>query len=74
MVKAMINIQDRTNRVLNVIKAKHGLKDKSAAIDKVVGEYEQQFLDIRLHPEYQKKSVTRKPKDHIDKLKEYIEK
>ena len=78
MVKAMIDIHEKTNRVLNVVKAKFGLKDKSEAINKVVNEYEQLFLEVKLHPEYVKKPVNRKKKDlsfkSIEELREYIEK
>ena len=33
MVQAIINIKESTNRILNILKAKYGLKDKSQAID-----------------------------------------
>ena len=52
MVQAMINIEENTNRVLNIVKAKYGLKDKSEAINLVVGEYEEGFLVPQLRPEY----------------------
>jgi len=52
MVQAVINIHDQTNRVLNIVKAKYGLKDKSAAIELVVAEYEENFLEPELRPEY----------------------
>jgi hypothetical protein len=52
MVQAMIRIGERTNRVLNVVKAKYGLKDKSQAIELVVSNYEAQFLEPELRPEY----------------------
>jgi len=55
MVQAMININENSNRVLNIIKAKHGLRDKSQAIDLVVTEYEQTFLEPELRPEYKEK-------------------
>ena len=55
MVQAMINISEESNRVLNIIKAKYGLKDKSAAINLVVEEYEESFLEPELRPEYKKK-------------------
>ena len=55
MVQAMININERTNRVLNIVKAKYGLKDKSEAINLVVDEYEGSFLEPELRPEYKKK-------------------
>jgi len=52
MVQAVINIQEETNRVLNIVKAKFGLKDKSQAIELVVAEYEENFLEPELRPEY----------------------
>jgi hypothetical protein len=55
MVQAVIDIDDKTNRVLNIIKAKFGLKDKSQAINLVVNEYEQNFLEPELRPEYKVK-------------------
>lgn len=55
MVQAMIDINERTNRVLNIVKAKFGLRDKSKAIDLVVGEYEETSLEPELRPEYRKK-------------------
>jgi len=55
MVQAMINIDEHVNRVLNIVKAKHGLKDKSEAINLVVEEYEGNFLEPELRPEYKKK-------------------
>ncbi|MEK6940549.1 MAG: antitoxin [Nanoarchaeota archaeon] len=52
MVQAVINIDENTNRVLNIVKAKFGLKDKSEAINLVVNEYEQTALEPELRPEY----------------------
>ena len=52
MVQAVIDINENTNRVLNIVKAKFGLKDKSHAIDLVVSEYEQVSLEPELRPEY----------------------
>ena len=52
MVQAMIDIDEKTNRVLNIVKAKFGLKDKSQAINIVVEKYEQSFLEPELRPEY----------------------
>ncbi len=56
MVQAFINIEDHTNRILNVIKAKYGLKDKSAAIDMMATEYEEEILEPNLRPEYIEKA------------------
>jgi hypothetical protein len=55
MVQAVINIDEHTNRVLNIVKAKFGLRDKSEAINLVVNEYEEMSLEPELKPEYKVK-------------------
>lgn len=55
MVQAVIDIPEKVNRVLNIVKAKYGLKDKSQAIELVVNEYEQESLEPELRPEYVEK-------------------
>ena len=55
MVQAIIKIDEHTNQVLNIVKAKFGLKDKSSAIEVVVGKYEEEILEPQLKPEYAEK-------------------
>lgn len=55
MVKAIIDIEDGTNRILNIVKAKFNLKDKSEAIDIMAKQYEQTILEPQLRPEYREK-------------------
>ena len=65
MVKAIININENTNRLLNILKAKYGLKDKSQAIEKMAEEYEEEILEPELRPEYvEKLKKIRKGKYH----------
>jgi len=52
MVQAVINIKERANRILNIVKAKYGFKDKSQAIEHVIEQYETAFLEPELRPEY----------------------
>ena len=52
MVKAIINIDEHTNRLLNILKAKYGLKDKSEAIVIMAQQYEKEVLEPELKPEY----------------------
>ena len=64
MVQAIINIKENTNRILNILKAKYGLRDKSQAIDIMAKEYEQEILEPELRPEYierAKKIMKEKP-------------
>ncbi len=52
MVQAIININENANTILNIIKAKFGLKDKSAAINIMAEQYEEEILEPALRPEY----------------------
>ncbi len=66
MVQAIINIDEHTNRILNIIKAKYGLKDKSSAIDLMAKQYEEDILEPELKPEYVEKAtkiMRQKPVD-----------
>jgi hypothetical protein len=55
MVQAFININERANRVINILKAKYGLKDKSQAIELALEIIEKDYLEPELRPEYVKK-------------------
>jgi hypothetical protein len=52
MVQAIININDSANRILNIVKAKYGLKDKSQAIEIMAEKYAEDLLEPELRPEY----------------------
>ena len=52
MVKAMIDVSDEANQILNIVKARHNLKDKSEAIDFVAKEYGTELLEPELQPEF----------------------
>ena len=69
MVQAVINIDEKTNRVLNIVKAKFGLKDKSEAINLVVNEYEETTLEPELRPEYKTKIIKITKGKHLSRAK-----
>ena len=76
MVQALVEIDENTNRVLNVVKAKYGLKDKGEAIQVVVEKYIED--DPELKPEYlEKLKRIKKQKGirfkSIDELRRHIE-
>ncbi len=52
MVKAIVTIDERTNRILNILKAKHGLKDKSQAINLMAHQFEACVMEPELRPEF----------------------
>ncbi|MDP2749961.1 MAG: DUF2683 family protein [Nanoarchaeota archaeon] len=52
MVQALVEINDDTNRVLNVVKAKYDLRDKGKAIEFVVHKYIEVENEPELRPEF----------------------
>ena len=79
MVQAIIDIDEKTNRIINIVKAKFGLNDKSEAIDMIAKQYEEQVLEPEIRPEYIKKlEKIRKGKyikfKSIEELRDIIEK
>jgi hypothetical protein len=55
MVKAIVEIDEEANRVINVIKAQFALKDKSQAINEMAKQYKTLVLESEIRPEYLKK-------------------
>jgi len=52
MPTAIVKLNEEANQVINIVKAKYGLRDKSEAINKMAEEYEKQLLEPELRPEY----------------------
>lgn len=63
MVKAIVEIDEEANRVINVLKAQYGLKDKSQAINEMAKQYKVLVLESGIRPEYLRKleRVQREP-------------
>jgi hypothetical protein len=55
MVQSIIDLEENEDRVLNIVKAKFGLKNKSEAVAMITKIYEQSFLEPELRPEYIKR-------------------
>ena len=54
MVKAIIQLPEHEDRVLNVVKGKYGFKNKSEAMIFVIDQFEE-LLEPELRPEYVEK-------------------
>ena len=52
MVQALVNISEQANQVLNIVKAKYNLKDKSQAIEVIAQEYEDNILEPQFKPAF----------------------
>ena len=55
MVQALIELDENTNRVLNIVKAKYNLKDKGKAVEFLVTRYIDEEEEPDLRPEFIKK-------------------
>ena len=58
MIAARVELEDYTNKVLNVIKAKYGLLDKSQALNKFALMYGEEFVEFEPKDEYIKKAIA----------------
>ena len=52
MVQSIIDIEEKQDRIINIVKAKFGFKNKSQAIAFIAEAYEKSFLEPELKPEY----------------------
>ena len=72
LVKAIVNIDDRTNRILNIIKAKYGLRDKSQAINRMAEQFEECLMEPELRPEFIK-SLKASEREKTIKVKDFAQ-
>ena len=75
MVNAIVNISEKSNRTLNIVKAIYELNDKSQAIDKVVDEYSEKLLEPQFNPEYLAKlnAIEKEPRKKIANVDKFFE-
>ena len=67
MVQALVELDDNTNRVLNVVKAKYGLNDKGKAIELLVSKYIEEEDEPELQPEFieKMKKIQKQKSIHV---------
>ncbi len=59
MVKAIVDLSEYEDRIVNIVKGKFGLRNKSEALRLIIDEYEQEFLEPELRPEFIEKMRSR---------------
>ncbi len=52
MVQSIIDLGEDEDRILNIVKAQYGLKNKSQAISFIANKYKDAFLEPELNPEF----------------------
>lgn len=70
MVKAIVDINDGANRVINIVKAKENLNDKSQAINIIIESYGKEMLEPELRPEFIKELLEAQ-KEKTVKIKDF---
>ncbi|MDO8622812.1 MAG: DUF2683 family protein [archaeon] len=72
MVKAIVEINDEANRILNIVKAKENLKDKSDAINLILSIYGKEMLEPEFRPEFIKELLEAQ-KEKTIRIKDFSE-
>lgn len=52
MINALIKLNENTNRILNIVKARFGLKDKGEAIEFIINRYVEEENEPELRPDF----------------------
>ena len=73
MVKSIIDLDERENRIVNIVKAKYGLKDKSQALSIILKRYEESELEPQLRPEFVKEIQEAREHGKFVKVKNFAE-
>lgn len=73
MVKAIVEIDEEANRVINVIKAQYDFKDKSQAINELARQYKTLILESGVRPEYLRRleKIRSEPITRVGNAKEF---
>jgi signal recognition particle GTPase len=73
MVKAIIDIDEEANRVINILKAQRGLRDKSQAINEMARQFKELVLDSDVRPEYVLKfrKIRKEPIIRVGRVKDF---
>ena len=50
MVQTLLELGEHQDRVINIVKGKYGIKNKSSAINFVIDKFEEEFLEPELRP------------------------
>ncbi len=71
MVQAIIKLDEHQDRLLNIIKGKYGLKNKSDAVTFVIQKFEEELLEPELRPEYVEKIKKLEQKNKFTHYKSF---
>lgn len=73
MVQNIIQLSEKENRIVNMVKAKHGMRNKNQALGFIVQIYAKHFLPDSLKPlEKQHRSSERKYVENLEALRKEL--
>ena len=73
MVQNIIKLSDKENRIINMVKAKFGMKNKNQAIGFMIQTFAKHFIPEALQPlEKIKRSTDRKQVENLEELRKEL--
>jgi uncharacterized protein Veg len=73
MVQNIIKLSEKENRIINMVKAKYGMKNKNQALGFIIQIYAKHFLQEALQPtEKPKRILDRKQVINVEELRKVI--
>jgi len=65
MAQNIFNIGEQEEKILGIVKAQHGLKNKNQAMELILKIYGENFLEPEIRPEYLEKLIRISKGKHI---------
>lgn len=72
MVKSIIELSERESRIINIVKAKYGLKDKSQALSIILKRYEECELEPQFRPAFITEIEQTRKHGNFVKVKDFM--
>jgi hypothetical protein len=71
MVKSVVTLTEKESRIINIVKAKYGLKDKSQALSIILNRYEECELEPQFRPEFIKEIEEARKKGKFIEVRDF---
>jgi hypothetical protein len=72
MVQNIITISEKENRIVNMVKAKYGMKNKNQAIGFMIQTFAKHFLPDSLHPVEKTVRAVEKKVSNLEEMKKEL--
>jgi len=72
MVQNIITISEKENRIVNMVKAKYGMKNKNQAIGFMIQTFAKHFLPDALHPIEKTVRAVEKKVSNLEEMKKEL--